>query len=90
MTHGEPGEVYNVASSRVITIRDILDTLVSLSSVDIQVEVDPDRFRPNSQPRTWGDASRLRGVSGWHPEYDLKQTLRDVLNECRARVRVIG
>ncbi|MBL8133722.1 MAG: GDP-mannose 4,6-dehydratase [Anaerolineae bacterium] len=86
MAHGEPGQVYNVASGKVTTIQAILDTLMALSTVRISQEVDPARFRPNSQPRTWGDAGSLQRLTGWQPEIDLRQTLKDVLDECRARV----
>lgn len=85
MERGTPGEVYNVASGTVATIQSLLDRLVAMADVPVTVEVDPARFRPNSQPRTWGDAGRLRKMAGWAPQIDLNETLRDVLNECRAR-----
>lgn len=88
MKHGEPGAVYNVASGRVVSIREILDTLVSLSTEKVRVQVDTGLFRPNSQPRTWGDTRRIYKLTGWAPEIDLNTTLRDVLDECRAHVRV--
>ena len=35
-------------------------------------------------PRLVGDASKLREATGWRPEIDLDQTLRDVLDDARA------
>jgi len=90
VAHGIPGEVYNVASGTITTVGDLLDRLVAMARVPVTIEIDPARFRPNSQPRTWGDASHLRALSGWQPSIDLSGTLRDVLDECRARVSGIS
>jgi GDP-4-dehydro-6-deoxy-D-mannose reductase len=87
MAHGVPGEVYNVASGRLVTIRAVLDRLVALARVPVTIAIDPAKFRPNSQPRTWGDCARLRALTGWQPLIPLDDTLRDVLDECRAAVR---
>jgi nucleoside-diphosphate-sugar epimerase len=35
-------------------------------------------------PRLVGDASKLRAATGWQPEIDLEQTLRDVFDDARA------
>ncbi|MBK8027822.1 MAG: GDP-mannose 4,6-dehydratase [Chloroflexi bacterium] len=86
MAKGEPGQVYNVASGKTQSIQSILDGLIAMSHVRIVQSVDPARFRPNSQPRTWGDASKLHALTGWQPEIPLERTLRDVLDESRARV----
>jgi GDP-4-dehydro-6-deoxy-D-mannose reductase len=85
MARGVPGEVYNVASGRLVTIREVLDRLVSLARVPVTVQVDPAKFRPNSQPRTWGNCARLHALTGWQPLISLEDTLRAVLDECRAR-----
>lgn len=86
MERGTPGEAYNVASGTTWTIRALLDTLLSLSSVTIRVEVDPARLRPGTHSKVWGDAFRLRDATGWQPIFSLEQTLRDVLDDCRHRV----
>ncbi|MBK8023960.1 MAG: GDP-mannose 4,6-dehydratase [Chloroflexi bacterium] len=86
MAKGEPGQVYNVASGKTQSIQSILDGLIAMSPVRIVQSVDPARFRPNSQPRTWGDAGKIQALTGWQPEIPLERTLRDVLDESRARV----
>ncbi len=86
MEYGTPGEAYNVASGKMYTIQLVLDTLLRHANVPITVQPDPARMRPHSAPRTWGDASRLRGVTGWQPEIPLETTLLDVLNDFRQRI----
>lgn len=73
--HGEP---INVASGIGISIDDLLRRLIRVSGVEVEVEVDPARVRANDPPRIVGDASRLRGLTGWAPRYELDETLRDI------------
>jgi GDP-4-dehydro-6-deoxy-D-mannose reductase len=83
---GMPGEVFNVCSGSPRTMQSILDTLVSLSTIKIEVKTDPERFRPIDIPTLYGDNSVLRMRTGWAPQYSIEQTLRDVLDEWRQRV----
>ena len=85
--NGQPGEAYNIASNRVFTIQALLDTLLSLTTTEIDVQVDPERLRPADVPVIRGDYSRLRRISGWEPSIDFKQTLQDILDDCRGRVQ---
>lgn len=84
--YGEPGAVYNIGSSRPIAIATLLDILVSLSQVPIDVRHDPDRMRPADVPVIACDAARFRRQTGWEPQIPLDQTLRDILDDFRARV----
>lgn len=86
VTDGEPGAVYNLGSGRPVAIRWILDTLVAMSRVAITIEPDPERMRPADVPIIAADASRFRARTGWQPQIPLHQTLRDVLDDFRARV----
>jgi GDP-4-dehydro-6-deoxy-D-mannose reductase len=79
MDDGETGRVYNVCSGVVWRIRDLLDHLLRLSAASIQVEPDPDRFRPTDVPCVRGNASRIRAELGWVPSIPIEQTLRDTL-----------
>jgi GDP-4-dehydro-6-deoxy-D-mannose reductase len=84
---GEPRRAYNVCSGRALSIREVLDMLVALARVPIQVRVDPARFRPNDVPLLLGNPSRLREELGWTPTIPLEQTLDDILQYWRGKVR---
>jgi GDP-4-dehydro-6-deoxy-D-mannose reductase len=43
VTRARPGEVYNIASGKGITIRELLDRLIELAAVEVSVEQDPAR-----------------------------------------------
>ena len=83
LVRGTAGEVYNVASGRPRSIRQILDTLLALSECTIRVETDPDRYRPADVPIIYGSADKLTGDTGWSPRISMDETIRDVLNEWR-------
>jgi GDP-4-dehydro-6-deoxy-D-mannose reductase len=82
---GEPGEVYNIASGRAWTIREMLDLLLGMSTAKIKVEQDPSRMRPSDVPVLLGDASKFRERTGWAPEIPFEQTMTDLLAYWRER-----
>lgn len=87
---GTPGEVYNVAAGRTYSIRSILSTLLSYSSVEIQVQTNSAGLHSSGVRRSWGDTSRLRKATGWQPEIPIEKTLQDVLNDWRQRVQLLA
>lgn len=90
VTRGTPGAVYNIASGQGITIQELLDRLISLSQVEVRVEVDPDRLRPSDVEVLVGDAGKFRGDTGWEPEIPFDQTLSDTLQYWRDRLGPSG
>jgi len=84
-----PGTALNLASGRARRIGDVLEALLSMSRVAIRVETDPDRLRPSEVPCALGDATRARALLGWEPRIPFEDTLRDALEDWRARERNI-
>lgn len=83
---GENGEIYNLCSGKTYSIKDLLDMLLSFSTKEIKVVVDKKRFRPVDIPKLGGDPSLLQEKFNLEPEYEIKQTLLDLLNYWRERV----
>jgi GDP-4-dehydro-6-deoxy-D-mannose reductase len=84
---GVAGEVYNVASGQSHSIQSLLNILLSYSTASIEIRPDPRRMLPVDVPLIQGDASRLRKTTGWTQTIPFEQTLQDVLDDCRRRVR---
>ena len=80
---GQPGRAYNVCRGEAVAIQEVLDTLIELSTADVEVRVDPERYHALDAPLIFGDATRLREDTGWTPEFSLRETLLDLLNEWR-------
>lgn len=87
LEHGTPNRPYNVCSGRVVKVGDLLDLMLRRASVPIRVVVDPARYRPNDLPIVHGDPTRLREELGWTAVIPIEQTIDDLLEYWRARVR---
>lgn len=80
MEKGIPGDVYNVGSGKSVQIQEILDILLSFSSKQIKVEVDPSLVRPVDVEEVICDHTKLTTLTGWKPEIPLEKTLKDSLD----------
>ena len=83
MEKGEAGEIYNIGSGTSHKIQEILDMLISYSSVEIKTETDPVRLRPSDIPEIVSDNTKITHVTGWKPEIPLEKTLKDTLDYWR-------
>ena len=82
---GHTGEVYNICSGITHTAREVLDKLIDLAEVDIKVVQDPERMRPSDTPVVCGNHDKLTEHTGWQPEMELDEILRDALDYWRAQ-----
>ena len=82
----QPGDVYNICSDEGVRIRDMLDLLLSKTSVDIEIKQDPARMRPSDVEILVGDSSKFREKTGWKPQILFDKTMEDLLNYWRERV----
>ena len=80
------GDIYLIGSGKSVSIREVLDMLLSMSTAKIAVKQDPARMRPSDIPDMYGDCSKLKSITGWQPEYTFEQTLRAVLDYWRTNV----
>lgn len=83
---GVPGEVYNIGSGVARSVGQMLDALLSFSSVKVEIKQDPSRLRPSDVKILWSDCSKFRAQTGWEPQIPFEQTLRDLLDYWRKRV----
>ena len=77
------GSVYNLCSGTSYSLKYLLDILISLSTADINVEIDPDKFRPSDIPVMKGDNTKIKNDIGWEPSIGITTTLLDLLNYWR-------
>ncbi|MGX6565915.1 GDP-mannose 4,6-dehydratase [Cupriavidus necator] len=83
-----PAAYYNIGGTYTCTIRQMLDTLVSMSTAKdvIRVETDPERLRPIDADLQVPNTQKFEAVTGWKPEISFEKTMEDLLNYWRARV----
>jgi GDPmannose 4,6-dehydratase len=82
------GEYYNIGGSHVCSVRDMLDFLISRSTLagKLTVDTDPDRLRPIDADLQVPDTSKFQAHTGWKPQITFEQTMEDLLNYWRDRI----
>jgi GDP-mannose 4,6-dehydratase len=86
------GAYYNIGGTQSLSIRALLDHLIELSPQKdaIKVEIDPERLRPIDADLQVPDTAKFTQHTGWKPEIPFEQTIRDLLDYWRDRVRREG
>lgn len=83
-----PGEVYNIGGIETMTVGDMLNKLLSLSTnKDIKVEVDPNRLRPSDVTLQIPCIDKFKQETGWKPAIPFDKTLENLLNYWREYYR---
>lgn len=83
---GQRGETYNVGRGNALSIREILDKILALSTKSIEVKVDPEKLRPVDVPIIEPDVTKINAATGWAPEISLDTTLKETLEYWREQV----
>lgn len=78
--------MYNIASGRAVTVREVVDLLLQQTDRRVRVEVDPERLRPSDVPILLGDYSKFHERTGWEPHIPLEDTLSDLLRYWREKM----
>jgi GDP-4-dehydro-6-deoxy-D-mannose reductase len=78
--HSAKSGLYVFCSGKSVQIQTLLDQLLEVSGVKVRVEVDPSRLRAIDIPDLHGSYNKALTDFGWHPEYDIRETLKDVFS----------
>ena len=82
------GEYYNIGGSFSCSVRDMLNHLLSLSTVkNIEVVTDPNRLRPIDADLQVPNTKKFEDHTGWKPEIAFEKTMLDLLNYWRDRIK---
>lgn len=84
---GRTGEVYNAGSGTTVVMRDVASRLAAMSRVSVTVEERADPARAGDTAVSRADTSKLRTETGWGPTTRLDQTLSDMLDDWRGRMK---
>lgn len=78
---GQFGEVYNMGSEEGIKIYDLAYLIAELMGKEIEIEVDPTRFRPWDIEHLQSDNTKLYSVIERRPEVSLKEALKRTIDD---------
>jgi GDP-4-dehydro-6-deoxy-D-mannose reductase len=88
LERGTPGEVYNLCSGAEWSIERMLNFLIGQSTLShIEIRQDPARLRPSDVPALRGCREKIERALGWRGVIPLEQTLTDLLEYWRRRIK---
>lgn len=75
---GKKHEIYNVCSGKAYKINDLLNTMISQIDIDVKIEIDKSKFRPQDIKELRGDNSKIKEL-GFKNSILIDKTLKDSL-----------
>jgi NAD dependent epimerase/dehydratase len=75
------GREVNICTGDEVSVGEIAETIMELMSVEATIVTDEERLRPVSSEvfRLCGDNTLIKTLTGWKPEYDLREGLRNTI-----------
>lgn len=86
------GEYYNIGGSYTLEIGELLNYLISISSIKskLKVKLDRTRLRPIDADLQVPNIKKFQNHTGWKPEISFEKTMTDLLNYWRNKVKTEG
>jgi GDPmannose 4,6-dehydratase len=82
------GEYYNIGGTYTCEIADMLNYLISKSTVsNIEIIIDPERLRPIDADLQVPDTTKFQKHTGWKSEIPFEKTMDDLLEYWRNKVK---
>ncbi len=82
------GAYYNIGGTHTCTVGETLKYLLSLSKANFTIKEDPERLRPIDADLQIPDCSKFKAHTEWEPQIPFEQTMFDLLNYWRDKVKV--
>lgn len=86
--NGKAGEIYNVCSGKAVSLKQCLDEMMSQSQKQLSARIDAEKIQQNDIPIQVGSYQKIKKACGWSPKISLKESLTDLLNDWRERVKL--
>lgn len=76
------GQTVNIGSNFEISMRDVVMKIKNLMGRDVEIQTEEQRLRPADSEvnRLWCDNAKLRGLTGFSPQYSLDDGLRKTID----------
>lgn len=75
------GQEVNVCSNYEISMRDTLNLIADIMGKEVNFIEDTQRLRPKNSEvfRLWGDNTKIKGLTGFEPKYDIRRGLEETI-----------
>ncbi len=82
-TRGKIGEIYNIGGNKVISVKNFLNNLISLSKKKIKTKIDRKLLRPRDINIQLVNSSKFFKHTNWKAKVKFNKSVQNLLNECR-------
>lgn len=82
----DPG-AYNICSDNSIIMQELMDMLIASSTVKIKTQANSALYRPADFSFKVPSCKRFTKLTGWKPEIPLRQTMTDILEDWRLKLK---
>jgi len=72
-------QVFNVCSGSSYPVSWLLNYMIGAAGVNVEVRIDPSRFRPADANYIRGNNSKIKDVTGWRSEVPIETTLQELV-----------
>lgn len=86
--NGKAGQIYNVCSGKAVSLQTCLSEMLSQAQRQLTPKIDAERVQKNDIPIQVGSYQKIKKTCGWYPKISLKESLTDLLNDWRERVKL--
>ena len=85
-------EYYNIGGTFSLEVGELLDYLISISTIksQLKIELDETRLRPIDADLQVPDTKKFQDHTAWQPEIKFEDTMADLLDYWRAKVKKEG
>lgn len=74
-------EVYNIGYGISYSLEELVRYMISLTGIDLKIEVDGNLIRPSDNPYSCCDHSKITKMLGWEPQHNIYETIKEVYEE---------
>jgi nucleoside-diphosphate-sugar epimerase len=82
-TKGKVGEIYNISGKKIISVKEYLEKLISLSNCAIKTKLNKKLLRKTDVKFQISSSSKFKKQTGWKEKVDFNLSVRKLLNYVR-------
>ncbi len=87
LTNGRPNEVYNVCANATHTCRELVQTMIDASGVQVTLRDQPPSDDESCVPPVlWGDNRKICEETGWQPASNANTAVTELMRHCQSQV----
>lgn len=72
--------VFNVGSGNEYSVREIVEIISEITSKEMVIKQAQERMRKNERTRLMAGIKKIKEITGWSPQIELREGLRGLLS----------